>query len=419
MAHGVTTREEPWPVALLSTKVKEWIDRLGTVWVEGEITQWSVSAGNVYGKLKDLGADATVSFNVWSSVRARLDEEFKAGDRVVMSVKPNWWVKGGSLTMQVFALHHVGLGELLERLERLRRQLAEEGLFDLDRKRRLPFLPGCIGLVTGKDSDAEQDVLRNARLRWPGVEFRTVHAAVQGDRSAREVAAAIRTLDADPRVDVIIVARGGGDFQNLLPFSDELVVRAAADATTPLISAIGHEADRPLLDEVADLRASTPTDAAKRVVPDVAEELARLDQARARMSARLTGRLAHEADVIGHLRARPALARPETLVDQRAEEVTRWVARGAELAGRVVERGEQRVAELRGHLRALSPQATLDRGYAIVQGPDGHVLREPADAPDAGILTITLAGGALAARSVGPLERADRPAPAESSDSAE
>ena len=266
-----STVDEPWPVALLSAKIKGWIDRLGAVWVEGEITQWGLSGGNVYGKLKDLDADVTVGFTVWSSVKAKLPDDLKQGDRVVALVKPNYWVKGGSLTMQVFEMRHVGLGDLLERLERLRQALRTEGLFDLARKRPLPFLPGCIGLITGKDSDAEKDVLRNAQLRWPAVEFRVVHTAVQGDRASGEVTAALRSLDADPDVDVIIVARGGGDFQNLLVFSDETLVRTAASCVTPIVSAIGHEADRPLLDEVADLRASTPTDAAKRVVPDVAD----------------------------------------------------------------------------------------------------------------------------------------------------
>lgn len=395
------TREAPWPVARLSTKLKEYLDRLGTVWVEGEITQWGVSGGNVYGKLKDLDADATVSFQIWSSVKSRLGGDFTQGDRVVALVKPNWWVKGGSLSMQVFELKHVGLGDLLERLERLRAQLAAEGLFDVARKRRLPFLPGVVGLVTGKDSDAEKDVLRNARLRWPAVEFRVVHAAVQGDRTPGEVVAAIQRLDADPEVEVIIVARGGGDFQNLLGFSDERVVRAAAAASTPIVSAIGHEADRPLLDEVADLRASTPTDAAKRVVPDVGEELLRVEQARARIALRLRTLVAHEIDRIGHLRTRPALADTAWIVDRRAEDLTRWVARGAELVERQIERQTHRIGELRGHLRALSPQSTLDRGYAIVQGPDGHVLRGPQGAPAGAGLTLTLADGRLAARSEG------------------
>lgn len=404
MSEAPATKDAPWPVALLSTKLKEWIDRLGTVWVEGEITQWGVSAGNVYGKLKDLEQAATVSFTLWSSVRARLSEDFKQGDRVVALVKPNWWVKGGSLTMQVYELKHVGLGDLLERLERLRAQLAAEGLFAAERKRPLPFLPGVVGLVTGKDSDAEKDVLRNARLRWPAVEFRVVHAAVQGDRAVGELVRAIGRLDDDPEVEVIIVARGGGDFQNLLPFSDERLVRAAAAASTPIVSAIGHEADRPLLDEVADLRASTPTDAAKRVVPDVAEELVRVGQARARLSMRLHGYLAHEIDRIGHLRSRPVLADGSWIIDRRAEELTRWVARGTELVERLVERQGHRVGELRGHLRALSPQATLDRGYAIVQGADGHVVREAAGAPAGTALTVTLAEGAIAAVSEGPTD---------------
>jgi exodeoxyribonuclease VII large subunit len=401
MAQGPTTRETPWPVSVLSGKLKEYLDRLGTVWIEGEVTQWGVSAGNVYGKLKDLEADATVSFTIWSSTRAKLTEQFKAGDHVVALVKPNWWVKGGSLTMQVFDLRHVGLGDLLERLERLRAQLAAEGLFDLGRKKRLPFLPGVIGLVTGKDSDAEKDVIRNARLRWPAVEFRVVHAAVQGDRCCPEVVSAIRRLDADPEVDVIIVARGGGDFQNLLGFSDERVVRAAAAASTPIVSAIGHEADRPLLDEVADLRASTPTDAAKRVVPDVSEELIRVEQARARLRMRVTTLVSHEIDRLGHLRSRPALAEPGWIVDRRAEDVTRWVARGAELAERAIERAHVRVVELRSQLRALSPLATLQRGYAIVQRDHDGVLPRPDQAPDGTPLRITLAEGRLAATSRG------------------
>lgn len=396
------TRDAPWPVALMSDKIAAWIDRLGQVWIEGEVTQWQLRGGHVYGKLKDLSRDATVSFTVWRSVAQRLTSDFAAGDRVIALVKPNFWVKGGSLTVQVFELSHVGLGELLERLERLRRQLQSEGLFDPGRKRALPFLPGRIGLVTGRDSDAEKDVIRNATLRWPGVRFTIHYAAVQGDRAATEVAAGIEALDRDPEVQVIIVARGGGDFQNLLPFSDERVVRAAASATTPLVSAIGHEADRPLLDEVADLRASTPTDAAKRVVPDVGEELAGIDQARARMSGRLGQLLAHETDRIAQLRGRPVLARPERIVDDRAEELVRWIARGTELADRAVEDRARALAEARARLAALSPRATLERGYAIAQLADGAVLRDPADAPDGTAIRVALAGGRIAATSNGP-----------------
>lgn len=405
-----SSAEEPWPVAQLSAKLKEYVDRLGSVWVDGEIAQWGVSGGNVYGKLKDVSADATVSFTVWSSVRAKLPEGLGQGDRVTALVKANWWVKGGTLTMQVFDMRRVGLGDLLERLERLRQTLAAEGLFDPARKRPLPFLPHCVGLVTGKDSDAEKDVLRNAQLRWPSVRFRVVHAAVQGDRAVAEVTAGIRELDADPEVDVIIVARGGGDFQNLLPFSDESLVRAAAACETPLVSAIGHENDRPLLDEVADVRASTPTDAAKRVVPDVSEELARVQQARSRMLSRVTTSISTEVDRIASIRSRPALADPSWIIDSRADEVTRAVARGVELTHRVLERAHLEIDERRSQLRALSPQRTLDRGYAIAQANDGSVLRSAASAAPGARVLLTLADGRLTTVVETPTPTAERPA---------
>lgn len=400
------TRDAPWPVGLMSTKIKEWIDRLGTVWVEGEVTQWQVRGGHVYGKLKDLTQDATVGFTIWQSVARGLSAEFAQGDRVIALVKPNYWVKGGQLSMQVFELAHVGLGELLQRLEELRRRLQAEGLFDADRKRPLPFLPQRIGLITGRDSDAEKDVIRNATLRWPGVQFTTHYSAVQGDRAASEVAAAIAALDADPEVAVIIIARGGGDFQHLLPFSDEQVLRAAAAATTPIVSAIGHEADRPLLDEVADLRASTPTDAAKRVVPDVGEELAGIDGARSRMSTRLSQLLSHETDRIAQLRGRPVIANPGRLVDERAEDLVRWVARGTELAERAVRDRASELAHARARLAALSPQATLERGYAIAQiltpdGTPGEVIRSPEAAPSGTPIRLSVAGGRIGAVSSG------------------
>ncbi len=390
-----TTVDAPWPVSVFSNKVKGWIERLGSAWVEGEIAQWGVSGGNVYGKLKDLEVDATISFNIWSSVKAKLPDDLKQGDHVVALVKPTYWVKGGSLTMQVFEMRHIGLGDLLERLERLRQKLKAEGLFD--HKRPLPFLPHCIGLVTGKDSDAEKDVLRNAQLRWPAVNFRVVHATVQGDRAAAEVTAAIRELDADPEVDVIIVARGGGDFQNLLVFSDEGLLRAAAACSTPIVSAIGHEADRPLLDEVADLRASTPTDAAKRVVPDVAEELSRVQQAKSTLRLRMTQRISLEVDKLGQLRSRPALAASAWIVDSRAEELSRYVSRSSELVELVVERSHTRVRELTAQLRALSPQRTLARGYSISQLPDGTAIRSVDDAPGGTALSITVVDGKIAA----------------------
>jgi len=402
VAEEPNTRDTPWRVAEVSDKLKGYIDRLGSVWVEGQISQWKDSTGNVFGRLKDLETDATLSFTIWSSVRVRNPGEFAQGDRVTVLLKPEWWVRTGELRMMVVHIKHVGIGDILENIEKLRTQLAAEGLFDPARKKRLPTLPHVIGLITGKDSDAEKDVLRNAHLRWPAVIFRTIHATVQGERSVPEILSALRELDADPAVDVIIIARGGGDFQNLLGFSDERLVRAVSATQTPVVSAIGHEADRPLLDEVADLRASTPTDAAKRVVPDVDEHITMISGARSRMDSRLRTLLTAEKNHIMQLRSRPVLAEPATMIDRHAEGIARQLVRGSELVERGIDRASAHIAQLRGQLEALSPLATLARGYAIVQSTDGRVIQTPTDAPDGTELILTVARGILAARSLGP-----------------
>ena len=366
--------EAPWSVLKLSELMGGYIDRLGTVWIEAEVTQWGKAAGNIYGKLSDIDADAAVSFTVWRRAQENIPDTVSQGDRVIAQVKPTWWVKGGTLSMNVVAMRHTGLGEILEKLQKLKASLAAEGLFDDARKKRLPFLPQKIGLVTGKDSDAEKDVVHNAQLRWPDVSFRIEYAAVQGDRCVPEVLKALTTLEADPEVDVIIIARGGGDFLNLLPFSDESLVRCVADMTTPVVSAIGHEADRPLLDDVADLRASTPTDAAKRVVPDIDNERRIIIEARTRIDQRLSSLVEYEIERLAAFRSRPILADPFSLVDTKSEEVLQLVVRGVDLAHLRIERAGAEVAELAGHLRGLSPQHTLDRGYAIARRADGTVI---------------------------------------------
>ncbi|MTE24351.1 exodeoxyribonuclease VII large subunit [Microbacterium sp. ZXX196] len=393
--------EQPTSVARLNQTIKASIDRWGSVWVEGEITQWNRRGANVFGGLKDLASDAQLGIQLWSSVLRRLTDDFQVGDHVVACVKADYFVKRGSLSFQVTSLRHVGLGAQLERLERLRRALQAEGLFDPARKARLPFLPGTIGLITGAESDAEKDVIRNAQLRWPQVEFRTIHAAVQGERSVPEIVAALTTLDADPDVEVIIIARGGGDPQTLLGFSDERLVRAVAAAQTPVVSAIGHENDRPLLDEVADLRASTPTDAAKRVVPDVGEQRALVEQLRSRLTTRLQQQVQHGIQQLEQMRSRPALRDPERLIRDRAQDVFLAVSRGRDTVSRALDAGERRAGELRASLRALSPAATLSRGYAIVQGPDGAILRDASGAPAGAEVTVTLERGAFAATSRG------------------
>ena len=390
--------ETPWSVLKLSELMGGYIDRLGTVWIEAEVTQWGKAAGNIYGKLSDIEADAAVSFTVWRRAQEDIPDTIAQGDRVIAQVKPSWWVKGGTLSMNVLAMRHTGLGEILEKLQKLKTTLAAEGLFAEDIKTPLPFLPNTIGLVTGRDSDAEKDVIHNATLRWPDVSFRIEYAAVQGDRCVPEVLRALATLEADPEVDVIIVARGGGDFMNLLPFSDESLVRYVASMTTPVVSAIGHEADRPLLDDVADLRASTPTDAAKRVVPDVDNERRIITEARTRMDQRVASLVEYEIERLHAFRSRPILADPFTLVDTKSEEVLQLVVRGVDLAHLRIERATAEVAELSGHLRGLSPQSTLDRGYAIARKADGTVISRVEQATSGDELHVRVSDGTIDTR---------------------
>ncbi len=396
-----SSTETPTSVGRLGDTIRGFIEKWGSVWVEGELTSWNVRGGNVYGRLKDLTTDATISIRIWSSTRQRLPADLAVGDHVVACVKADYYTRTGDFSFGVSAMRHVGLGEQLERLERLRAQLRAEGLFDSARKKPLPFLPRVIGLITGEKSDAEKDVLRNAELRWPHVNIRTRYAAVQGDRCVPETLAALQALDADPEVEVIIIARGGGDPQTLLGFSDERLVRAVAAASTPVVSAIGHENDHPILDDVADLRASTPTDAAKRVVPDVAEQVALIGQLRSRARTRVTQRIAHEIAQWEQVRSRPVLQRPELMIDQHAQHLEVLVARGRDRAERALVLAAQRTGELRAAVRALSPAATLARGYAIAHLDGGVIVRDAAQAPAGSALILTLGRGSVAARSEG------------------
>lgn len=407
-----SSTDAPTSVSRLNDTIRGFIERWGSVWVEGEITSFNRRGGNVFGRLKDLGTESTVAFRIWSSTLNRLPADLKVGDRVVACVKADYFPRTGDFSFAVSAMRHVGLGEQLERLERLRVQLRSEGLFDPVRKKKLPFLPHCIGLITGENSDAEKDVHRNAELRWPRVNFRTKYAAVQGERCVPETLAALKALDADPEVDVIVIARGGGDPQTLLGFSDERLVRAVASASTPIVSAIGHENDRPLLDDVADVRASTPTDAAKRVVPDVAEQRAIVAQLRARLTGRLTQRVLHDIAQLEQIRSRPALRTPHSMLTSRAQELWMLSNRGRDIVDRRLESERRRTRELSAGLRALSPLATLARGYAIVQSDSGSVVRDARDAPAGAALKITVEQGTLAARSEGALPD-DRPLDAE------
>lgn len=390
-----TTAENPWPVRLLSTKMKEYIARMATVWVEGQIVEISRRAKSTFLTLRDTDVEMSLPVHVWSNVLDRLGTPPERGAHVVVSVKADFWQKTGRLSMRANDIRPVGIGELLARIEALRRMLDSEGLFALERKKKLPFLPSCIGLITGRNSDAMKDVLQNSRRRWPAVQFEVREVAVQGAEAVSQVTAALAELDNDSSVDVIVIARGGGSMEDLLPFSNETLVRAVAAASTPIVSAIGHEADRPLLDEVADSRASTPTDAAKRMVPDVAEELTGLANARVGLARAMSVLVRREQDRLDTIRSRPVMADPGSMMTAHNVEIRHLRQRG-QLAMTVGLNAEaDRVEHFRAQVRALSPQKTLDRGYAVVQNDAGDVVRDPADVEVDDRLKIRVSAGTL------------------------
>ena len=394
-----TTPDNPWPLQLLSQKLKAHIEKAPPAWVEAQVIELNKRANVSYLTLRDIDAEVSLSVTVWGSVLSRLEAPLERGSRVVAQLKPDFWLKTGRLSMQGQDIRPVGLGDLLARIEQLRQALAAEGLFDPRRKKPLPLLPHRIGLITGRNSDAMKDVLRNASLRWPAVEFEVREVAVQGVNAVTGVIGALTELDADPRVDVIVIARGGGSLEDLLPFSHESLVRAVAAAHTPVVSAIGHEADRPLLDDVADLRASTPTDAAKRIVPDVGEEMRRVNQARTQLNRRIEDLLDRETERLAYLRTRPVLANPQVMITTRYDDVAAFRGRALNAVRTQVSRHHDQLAHLRAQVRALSPQKTLDRGYAVVQLEDRTIVRAPQQVPPGTSLKIRVAGGDFTAAS--------------------
>ncbi|HVX54924.1 exodeoxyribonuclease VII large subunit [Nocardioides sp.] len=392
-----TSPESPAPVRQIANAIAGWIDRLGAVWVEGQIAQVNRRPGmqTVFLTLRDAVADISVPVTCSRIMFDGLNPPLVEGASVVVHAKPSYYANRGSLSLQAREIRTVGLGELLARLERRRQLLAAEGLFAAELKRRLPFLPGTVGLVTAPNSAAERDVLENARRRWPAVRFQVGYAAMQGPRSAEEVIGALQRLDKDPEVDVIVIARGGGSVEDLLPFSDEALIRAVYAATTPVVSAIGHEPDSPLLDLVADVRASTPTDAAKIVVPDVGEELRLVATARERLRGTLAGWLQREQLALDALRSRPVLADPASLVEGRLEEVALLRDRARRCLTHQLDRAADEIAHQRARARALSPLETLRRGYAVVQDAEGHVLASVAGASKGTELSIRVADGRI------------------------
>jgi exodeoxyribonuclease VII large subunit len=397
-----TSPESPTPVRTVLQLVGGWVAKLGRIWVEGQITELNRRAGTVYFTLRDPVANVSVRVVCPRTVCDAGGPAVVDGARVVVHAKPDFYINRGSFALSAFEIRPVGVGELLARLERLKRLLAAEGVFNAERKRPLPFLPGTIGLICGRDSAAERDVLDNARRRWPAVRFRVENTAVQGSYATGEVIDALSRLDADADVEVIIIARGGGSLEDLLPFSDEALVRAVSAARTPVVSAIGHEQDTPLLDYVADVRASTPTDAAKKAVPDVREQLTLVRQLRDRGRRCLHGRVEREAQWLAGVRSRPALADPVREIERQAEVVERLRDRARRCLTAALERASDDLSHTRGRLVALSPAATLERGYAVVQRPDESVVRKAGEVRQDDELLVRFADGRVTVRAEKP-----------------
>jgi exodeoxyribonuclease VII large subunit len=396
-----TSPEAPWPVRVVAMKIAEWVARLGEVWVEGQVTQLDRRSGaaTAFLTLRDPAADVSIKVTCRRDV---LDGIALAdGARVVVRARPDYYVGRGTLSLRATEVRPVGIGELLARLERLKRLLHAEGLFAADRKRPLPFLPERVGLVTGRASAAERDVLENARRRWPAVRFRVEAVPVQGPTAVPAMVDALHRLDHDRSVDVIVIARGGGSVEDLLPFSDEALLRAVAAVRTPVVSAIGHEPDSPLLDLVADVRCSTPTDAGKRVVPDMAEERSRVDALRQRGRRVLGVRVERGRAEVDALR-RSGRRCVTVHLGRSGDEVARLRERARRSVRSRLAAAEADLAHSRARVAALSPGATLSRGYAVVQRADGAVVRAPSDVEAGDPLRLRLAGGELGAIAADP-----------------
>jgi exodeoxyribonuclease VII large subunit len=393
MARLETSAESPGPVRVVAIRIGEWISRLGEIWVDGQIAQLTRRPGVATQFLTLRDPDANISLLVTCG-RGVLPDSVGEGSRVVLRARPDFYLERGTLSLRATEVRQVGLGELLARIEALRRLLAAEGLFAAERKRALPFLPHTIGLITGRASAAERDVVENARRRLPGARFRLENVAMQGAGAVTEVVEALRRLDADAEVDVVVIARGGGGVEDLLPFSNETLVRAVAAAHTPVVSAIGHDTDRPLLDLVADVAASTPTDAAKRIVPDLAEELRSVAELRARARSCIRARVERERELMAGLPER--LRRTvRARIGRESDETSALRARGRQRFSALLHAARDDLEHVRARVRALSPQATLDRGYAVVRRADATVVRAPADA--VGPLRVRVAGGEFGA----------------------
>jgi exodeoxyribonuclease VII large subunit len=389
-----------YTVAGFNQGVGGWLQRLPEVWVEGEIAElkhqgrWAYA----YMTLKDPGDGSCLPVLIARSRLEAVEPPLRPGDRVHARGRAEMYAKKGELRFRVSAIEQFGLGLVLRQIEELKMRLAGEGLFAAERKRPLPMLPRVVGLICGTDAAAKRDVIETASVRYPPARFRVIEAAVQGPGAVPQILAALERLDRDGEVEVIVLARGGGSFEDLLPFSDERLVRAVAACATPVVSAIGHEQDTPIVDHAADLRAGTPSLAAKLVVPDFVVLTAELEAIASRAGRALRGRADRCRESLAMLVSRPAFADPRSWITVRRESLLlvrggldRWPVHR-------LDRERTRLMHARDRLSLLGPAATLERGYAIVQDDGGAVVTDAAAVTAGDRVAVRLSHGRIAAR---------------------
>lgn len=398
-----TSADRPWPLRVFAAKLKTHIERAPETWVEGQVVQYKRRGATQmsFFTLRDTDQDVSMDAATFAGVLDGAGPGFDEGARVIVRVKPSFFERNGRMTLRAHEIRLQGLGSLLAQIEKLRQDLAAEGLFNADRKRPLPMFPRRIGLICGRDAKAKDDVIVNGLLRWEAARFEVREVLVQGPSSAGQVSEAIRELDAHPKVDVIIVARGGGSTEDLLPFSDEKLVRTAAAATTPIVSAIGHEGDAPLLDLVSDYRASTPTDAAMHVTPDIQGEKQEIAGAQGAMRAAVARVIGREREFLSLISSRPVLQRPTAVIDQQVAGLEQAQLRMNTAARRMLATQRGDVDRMSGMLQALSPLGTLERGYAIIRLPNKTVVRTVDQLSSGALIEAMLSEGTFVGQVVG------------------
>ncbi len=392
--------DSAFKVHQVSKVVGDYISRLNKVWVEGQVIKCQTYGATSYIAFRDPDLDISVQVVAATSILTGLQPPLEDGSRVVIQASFEWWAKKGTLNLRAHAIQNVGVGDLLVRIQMLRTALEAEGLFKPERKKKLPFLPRKVGLITGRDTDALKDVVVNARRRWPATAFEIREIALQQQGTPLAAIKAMQELEAIEEVDVIVIARGGGSFEDLLPWSDEGLVRAVANCSKPVVSAIGHEADHPILDDVADVRASTPTDAARKIVPDIEEETAQVSRNSSRLKDLKNRWFEEQNRHLAFAKQTLAAKSPKALIEIKQGEIKLVQQQLRTTAQNHLKSLKADFQANKARLNALSPFNVLARGYAVATDKTGNVIRDGKTLSTGDLFNIRVEAGTFSAQKV-------------------